>query len=331
MTQRGQSLVGVRRIERRMRSTIFIPMAVLLLLFVGVGSAGAATPPARPDIVSVTADGATAVTVKWQDTSNNEAGFWIYVNNAYSPPNRTANTTSTQVTGLSPATRYCFKVEAFSADSAGAAGSGQSGELCATTTSNNAGAAPSPPPSGQSATSVPGGLRLTWYDNSLNETAWLVHDGSSPQRSFTVNGSTVGWRSFDWTGMSPGQYACLHVRGYNQRGAGEWPKNPYWACGTASGVGPSAPVDPAVKPHFSRALIIDFTDTATNETDFEVFNGSETRRTGQRRTGTGAFSYLWDGLAPNTYMCFKVRAVNQYGVSAYAPASTWACGTTRGY
>jgi hypothetical protein len=105
------------------------------------------------------------------------------------------------------------------------------------------GGQPSPPPSNMSVAGIPGGLRLTWYDNSTNETAWLIHDGSNaPQQSFTVDGSTVGRRSYDWSGMRPGEYKCLHVRGYNEYGAGDWPTNPYWACGTAArGTKPVAP------------------------------------------------------------------------------------------
>ena len=42
--------------------------------------------------------------------------------------------------------------------------------------------------------------------------------------------------------MQSGEYKCLHVRGYNMYGAGDWPTNPYWACGTAArGAKPVAP------------------------------------------------------------------------------------------
>jgi hypothetical protein len=40
--------------------------------------------------------------------------------------------------------------------------------------------------------------------------------------------------------------------------------------------------------------------------------------------------YQWDGLLPGTYICFKVRAFNRSGVSAYFPTAErdWVCVTT---
>jgi len=69
------------------------------------------------------------VRLKWQDKSSNETGFQVYVNDASTPPIRAANSTSTDVTGLKPGTKYCFRLEALSS----AGSSGKSTEACATT------------------------------------------------------------------------------------------------------------------------------------------------------------------------------------------------------
>jgi hypothetical protein len=87
--------------------------------------------PAVPSSLTATALSATSVRLMWQDKSSNESGFQIYVNNTSTPLVRPADTTSTDVTGLEPGTKYCFKLEALSS----VGSSGKSAEACATTPS----------------------------------------------------------------------------------------------------------------------------------------------------------------------------------------------------
>ena len=51
-------------------------------------------------------------------------------------------------------------------------------------------------------------------------------------------------------------------------------------------------------------------------TGFEINNGVVSRD-----VGANTKTYLWGGLAPGTYMCFKIRAYNSAGDSAGIPAS----------
>jgi Peptidase A4 family len=62
-----------------------------------------------------------------------------------------------------------------------------------------------------------------------------------------------------------------------------------------------------------------------NQTGFEINNGVVGRYAGADST-----SYTWGGLAPGTYMCFKIRAYNSTGDSAWYPDfSPWyVCTTT---
>jgi hypothetical protein len=62
-----------------------------------------------------------------------------------------------------------------------------------------------------------------------------------------------------------------------------------------------------------------------NQTGFEINNGVMSRYAGSDST-----SYTWGGLAPGTYMCFKIRAYNSTGDSAWYPDfSPWyVCTTT---
>lgn len=112
---------------------------------------------------------------------------------------------------------------------------------------------PSPPPTDARVIGVPGGLQITWQDNSRNETAWIINDGITNQ-SFTVTGESVGTRSFAWKGMQANEYKCLRVRPYNQWGAGDYAPGPpaNYACGNASGGGAAkSPLPPTNVQSFS--------------------------------------------------------------------------------
>lgn len=94
------------------------------------------------------------------------------------------------------------------------------------------------------------------------------------------------------------------------------------------GTGASVPAAPsnltvkAVDPHNIR---LNWHDNSSNETGFEINNGVVSRDAGANST-----SYTWGGLAPGTYMCFKVRAYNNAGDSAWDPNVTpwYVCTTT---
>jgi len=72
--------------------------------------------PAAPSNLRITAKTDTTLTLAWNDNSNNEDGFAIYLSEdggAYSAGLGTsANVTSRVLSGLAPNTRYCVKVQA---------------------------------------------------------------------------------------------------------------------------------------------------------------------------------------------------------------------------
>jgi lysophospholipase L1-like esterase len=90
----------------------------------------------------------------------------------------------------------------------------------------------------------------------------------------------------------------------------------------------SAPAAPsnltatAVDPNDIR---LNWQDNSDNETGFEINNGVISKDAAANST-----TYTWGGLAPGTYMCFKIRAYNSAGDSAWDPnVSPWyVCATT---
>lgn len=133
---------------------------------------------------------------------------------------------------------------------------------------------PSPPPTNASVIGVPGGLQITWQDNSRNETAWLINDGITNQ-SFTVAGDSVGTRSFIWKGMQANEYKCLRVRPYNQWGPGDYSPPPpvNYACGNASTAPSAKPLPPIINSFFCYppALSLVWTEQSPDWDSFRIY------------------------------------------------------------
>jgi serine/threonine-protein kinase len=189
--------------------------------------------------------------------------------------------------------------------------------------SASAGAVPLSVPSNLTATPIgPNTIRLQWTDNSTDEDGFTIHNG------ITSNDVGANTTTFEWTGLLPGTHTCFKVRAYNSSGVSSYypTAEPDWVCATSlDGSGPPAPTDLTATPVGPTAIRLQWTDTSTSEEGFTIHNGVTFIN-----VGANTLTYEWDGLAPNTYMCFRVRSYNMAGVSAFAPSGEpgWACTTT---
>ncbi len=165
-------------------------------------------------------------------------------------------------------------------------------------------------------------IRLEWADNSANESGFTILNGAA-SHNVGANATT-----YNWDGLAPDSYVCFKVRAFNAAGSSAYAPAAQgnWVCATTlPGTGPAAPSNLTATPVGPTTIRLQWTDNSDNENGFTVINGSASRN-----TNANATSYSWDGLMPGTYMCFKVRAFDDAGVSAYSPAAqdTWACTTT---
>lgn len=124
-----------------------------------------------------------------------------------------------------------------------------------------------------------------------------------------------------WNSLSPEWRACL--------------KGAFSACQKLSRhklrSKPRAPTGLTVHadPRNGTVLLLTWRDNAKNETSFEVNNGVLSR-SAAGRPDTGTVHYTWTGLKPGSWTCFKVRATNHLGHSAWDPNSApwYACAST---
>ncbi len=170
--------------------------------------------PAAPTNLSATAASSTQINLTWTDNSNNETGFKV----ERSPDGSTgwteiaslaAGTTSYNNTGLTSGIKYYYRVYAYN----GGGNSGYSNTANATTTS-----VPPIAPSGLTAVALsPTSVKLTWTDNSSDETGfeierwhptlfnwYTVTTTSANVYTYTHSAITETWPSYRVRAVNPG-------------------------------------------------------------------------------------------------------------------------------
>ncbi|WP_230689698.1 protein kinase domain-containing protein [Catellatospora paridis] len=164
-------------------------------------------------------------------------------------------------------------------------------------------------------------IRLRWKDTSSGEGGFTVINGNT-SRDVAADTTT-----YDWTGLSPATRMCFKVRAFDSAGVSDYhPTANDWVCVISlSGSGPVAPGNLTATAVGTGTIRLQWTDRSSDEDGFTVTTSDTSRN-----VGAGTTELNWDGLAPGTYMCFKVRSYHSAGVSAYAPTAEndWVCLTT---
>jgi hypothetical protein len=86
---------------------------------------------------------------------------------------------------------------------------------------------------------------------------------------------------------------------------------------------PAAPSHLTARPVDPHHIQLRWRDNSRNETRFEISNGVVTRNVRANST-----AYTWGRLAPGTRACFRIRAHNSAGDSAWDPNASYVCTTT---
>lgn len=267
--------------------------------------------PTAPTELSATPASANQVNLGWMDKSADETGFkierrvgagtWVAVATA------AANAVSYADTGLSPATTYAYQVRAVN----GALESANAGPVSATTL-------PAAPvaPSGLAA-SVLGSsqIKLTWLDNSSNETGFVIERRVGSAAWGVVATLVAQTVSYTDSGLSPATAYSYQVRALNGVTSSAASNI---VTRTTSDVPPVAPSSPSATPNKATQVTLAWTDNSNNETGFKI----------ERRQGLGAWSQIAsvaanitayvDGsvIGSRTYG-YRLRATNSAGDSAY--------------
>jgi len=172
--------------------------------------------PAAPGSLIVQATSASAIHLSWTDASTNEYGFKVERSpdgvGGWNQVHLTAaNATSWDDAGLASATTYFYRVR-----STNAGGDSAYSSIASATTNQALPAAPT----GLSASALSvSSIRLTWTDNSTNETGFKIErspDGATGWTQLTTTAANV--ITYDNTGLSAGTTYYYRVRATNTSG-----------------------------------------------------------------------------------------------------------------
>lgn len=150
-------------------------------------------------------------------------------------------------------------------------------------------------------------------------------DGNDSMDKFKIQGQ-IGHRSpsgcyTTWCSYGDKSYNIVRAWSTNVPGAQSW---------TYNGEPPAAPSNVSATSPTSSSLRVNFTDNATDETNIlierKAGGGSYVLLGGfGALTGTGNWYWINTGLSSKTTYCYRLKAINAAGSSAY---SNEACGTT---
>ncbi|MDI6792863.1 MAG: fibronectin type III domain-containing protein, partial [bacterium] len=283
--------------------------------------------PAQPDNLEATALSGTQIRLDWENNSDNELGFKVERRQKgeadYSLVKiiPTANTTTHTDLGLTPKTTYYYRIWAYNLEG----GSDYSNTAEATTLN----IPPAGPGNLRRSEITSSSIRLSWDDNSDNETGFRIERRTGTADDFdTIAMVRAGTEIHLDSGLTPETTYCYRVFAYNETGDSSYEE----ACFTTGAIPPISPGNLVAEAVSSSQINLAWQDNSLDEAGFKI-----ERRTGlagtyteiatvPARPGTGPVDYQDDGLQEGTTYYYRVRAWNEAGGDS--PYSNFAYATT---
>ena len=265
----------------------------------------------EPSTLEATAVSSFGIELTWEDNSDNETGFRIERRTSGSSYRQIAtvgeNITAFTNTGLAGNTKYYYRVRAYNTEG----NSLYSNEVSATTMD-----IPADAPSNLEAVTVSNSrIKLTWEDNSDNETGFEIErrkaGGSYTQIAAVDSDTTV----FNDTGLTNNTRYYYRVRAYNTAGDSAYSNE----VSATTGIVPDEPSDLTAIATSESRIELTWEDNSYNETGFIIERKTSGGSYKQIATvGENTTNIINTGLAGHTKYYYRIRAYNAAGYSEYS-------------
>lgn len=260
----------------------------------------------------------TVTKINWNDDASNETGYEVYratkTGGPYTFVALTAqNATSFQDSNLAKNTVYYYVIRAVNETGASVA----SNEAVTKTLIDNI------PPTAPSElayneTSGPTAVHLSWTASTDDGGIERYDIYVNGEKKFSTNGDDYTATGLD--SLIPYRFTVVAV---DSAGNVSPASNQvtYLPPGTPGGTIPAAPTSPAAEATAYNKINIAWTDASDNETGFEIVRSLTTNGT-YSPAGTvsaNVTSFTDSGLTASKKYFYKVRAIGEYGESAFSP------------
>ena len=276
-------------------------------------------PPAAPGNLTAVTISNNQINIAWTDHASNEAGFKIERKTGNAGTfaqiaTVSANVVSFASTGLSPNTKYFFRVRAYN-----------NGGNSAYATAVDATTLPNPPAAPSNLTATPLinlQLKITWKDNAANESIFLIErapaSGSPGGAGAYTQIATAGANATNYTdsGLNATTTYFYRVRASNLGGSSIYSNA---ANATTLAEPPPAPNGLLATAVSQTQIDLRWSDNSANENGFTI----------ERKMANGAFEQILTlganinffsdtGLVQGTEYFYRVRSYNANGFSNYS-------------
>ena len=273
--------------------------------------------PAAPANLAATAVSSTKIQLSWRDNASNEIGFQI--SRSLDGTNFTiidsvaANSTSFagfDDTNLIPATTYYYRVLTLGTSSSNSVYA----NIAQATTKVSSINAPS---NLALAVESHSQIKLTWTDNSNNETGFEIERSLNGTTFASIQTVAVGIAEYTNTGLTPSTKYYYRVRALGT------PINSIYTsiANATTQVDPNLPVAPSnltalASSHTQIALT--WQDNSINETGFRIERSSNGVNFAPVDTAAvDGTTFTDQGLTPSTKYYYRVQSINTFGISEY--------------
>jgi hypothetical protein len=269
---------------------------------------------AAPASLTATANSSTVIKLTWIDNSTAETGFkiersadkinWAVVGSV------DANVKVFENTGLTPSTKYYYRVRAYNAT----AFSEYSNLTDPSTPATNATlVAPTNLTAAGNSTTV---IRLTWNDNSEAETGFRIERSTDNANWTSVGTVSANVKVFENAGLTPSTKYYYRVKAVGTNAESAW-SNVAYATTLAAML--AAPTNLVATVNSSTVIKLTWNDNSEAETGFKIERSADRLTWGVvGSVDANVKVYENSGLTPGTKYYYRVRAYNATAFSEYS-------------